>query len=165
MATYRRGSQRGQGLAEYALIFALVAIAVIVLLAVTGQKVGEALCDVVIKIGAKVPPNIAMCAAPRVTISGLAGGQIVNGSMSVEALIQDDKIDQPNDIQYVDFYIDTTRITHQQYYHYCLHGGGSDGCLAYATDPLSNGQHTLRVVAEDIDHNIGQTTLTFSVAH
>lgn len=164
MSTYRWGSHRGQGLVEYALIFALVAVAVIVLLAATGQKVGEVLCDVVIRTGAKIPPNIAMCAAPRITIHGLAGGQTVSGSITVEAIIQDDKLDTTGDITYVDFYIDEVRITHQLTAPYCLEGNDTN-CTPHSTSALSSGPHILRIVAEDADHNVGETKVPFTAQH
>ncbi len=162
MFSYRRDSVRGQGLVEYALILAFVAIAVIVVLGTAGQKVGEVLCDVVIKVGGGNPGNIKLCAAPRVTISGIAGGQTVHGDIIVEAIVQDDKIQQPNDIVSVTFYIDGVAVQTELVYHYCLHGPDS-GCDGYDTTQLSNGTHTLRVVAEDADHNLGETTLTFTV--
>jgi hypothetical protein len=49
-------------------------------------------------------------------------------------------------------------------YRYCL-GGGDSTCNAFNTSALSNGSHTLRVVATDADGNSGESSVTFAVAN
>lgn len=146
---------------EYALILVLVAIVVIIILSVAGQKVGDIFCDLVIKLGGTAPDSLAVCAAPRVTITGIGG--TVSGVLHVEAVVQDNK-GLGSNITSVRFYIDGTLRNTESVYRYCL-GGGDTTCDPFNTASLSNGPHTLRVVATDADGNTGESSVTFTVAN
>jgi len=161
MHTFRRASEKGQGLVEYALILVLVAIVVIIILAVAGQKVGDIFCDIVIQLGGTAPDSLAACAAPRVTIDGIGG--TVSGTVQVEAIVKDNK-GLGSNITSVKFYIDGTLKNSESTYKYCL-GGGDSSCTPFNTSSLSNGSHTLRVVATDADGNSGEASVTFTVAN
>ncbi|MCC7447833.1 MAG: hypothetical protein IT324_10465 [Anaerolineae bacterium] len=161
MHTLRRTSQKGQGLVEYALILVLVAIVVILILSVAGQKVGDIFCDLVIQLGGTAPDSITACAAPRVTISGVGG--TVSGTIQVEAIVKDNK-GLGSNITSVKFYVDGTLKNSESTHKYCL-GGGDGACDPFHTSSLSNGPHTLRVVATDADGNSGEATVTFTVAN
>jgi pilus assembly protein Flp/PilA len=153
----RRVLERGQGLVEYALILALVAIVVIVVVAAVGQGIQEVFCDIVLQLGGDAP-DIGACAAPRVTLVGISNGQTVTGAISVEAVIKDNKGNKNPNIKQVTFYIDGTKINDEFAYKFCLVSG--DGpCSSYTP---SVGTHTLRAVATDADNNTGEASVTFT---
>jgi pilus assembly protein Flp/PilA len=147
---------RGQGLVEYALILALVAIVVIGVLAAAGQGIQNVFCDILIKLGGTAP-DIGACAAPRITLTGISNGATVTGPIVVEAIIQDNKGLGAN-IQYVRFYVDGVQVADEHIYRYCL-GGGDASCNSYTP---SCGTHTLHVVAADADNNTGEVSITFT---
>ncbi len=161
MYSYQPASHRGQGLVEYALVLAFVAVVVIVVLAATGQRIQDIFCDVTIKLGAGASDNIAACAAPRVTISGIGNSAKVSGPIAVEAVVKDNKGEES--IKEVKFYINDILIKPEYIPRYCL-GSGDDYCRPYDFSSLSKDtSHRLRVVATDKDGNTGETTVIFAV--
>jgi Flp pilus assembly pilin Flp len=163
MCSRRIGSRRGQGLVEYALILVLVAIAVVVVLTAFGQRVSETFCDVVLKIAGRAP-SIAACVTPRITLSGIVGGQTVTGPLSIEALIYDDKGGQSPNIDSVIFTIDGgSAYSHTETaYHFCMAGDDSAPCNTYSFSGL-HGTHVLKVTAHDQDGYTGETSITFTL--
>lgn len=164
-STHRRGKrrvlERGQGLAEYALILVLVAVVTILIVTVLGEQIQQVYCDVLLGLGSAAP-EVEACEAPRVTCVGVPDGATVSGPIVVEAVVTDN--DGPSAIQQVDFYVDNNHIRTEYYYRYCL-GGWDDPCNSYPAHHLSNGPHTIRAVALDVDGYTGECTLTINVTH
>ncbi len=156
MRIHRRVRERGQGLVEYALILLLVGVVAIGVLALAGQKISEVFCDVVIKIGGTASDSIAACAAPRVTISV---GNPHGNNYVIEGVVQDNKGGTQPNITSVKFYLDGSLYHEEFVYKYCMFGGDA----SCSSDDLSEGTHTIRVVATDADGNTGESSVTLTV--
>lgn len=159
MSSRRRDSFRGQGLVEYALILALVAVAVIVLLSVAGQAIGNIFCSVVIQMGAKVSDSIQMCTASRIMITGIANGGTVSNPVTIEAVIADNKLSDTGTVEHVTFSVSGESDRTENNPRWCAFGGDTS-CSDHT---LSPGPHTLKVTAVDSNHKTVEKTITFTV--
>ncbi len=148
--------QQGQGLVEYALVLVLVSVISIGVLAILGEQVQTAFCEIILVLGDEAP-EVAACEAPRVTCSGLSNGATVTSPVFMEAIVRENK--GPENIAQVEFYVDGTRVRTEYVYQYCL--GGTDNCSA--GQPISPGQRTIRAVARDKDGYEGACEVTVNV--
>ncbi len=155
--------QKGQGLVEYALIVALVAVVVIVSMAVVGKRVATTFCSIVLQIGGTIPVGITnSCSGPQIALSGISDGQTTTSPLTVEAIISDPKTGSTiTNAQNVKFYIDDSLVQTEFNYRYCL-GSGDGPCNSLT---VSHGPHTLKVVATDSKNNTGDLTISFTISN
>ncbi|MCL4878104.1 MAG: hypothetical protein KJ064_15705 [Anaerolineae bacterium] len=149
--------EKGQGMAEYALIIGLVALAAAIILGLFGEQLVQVYCRVVFAVdpAAKVP----MCEKLSVTCSGMSGGT-VSGFVKLEALVTDTI--GKDDVKRVEFKIDGALHNQENNPRWCLKGGDS-ACDSFDTRTLSNGPHTFRAVAYDAEGNAGYCEVTVNV--
>ena|SRR5450432_225184 len=151
MRAYRRSSERGAGLVEYALIMVLIAVVVISVLAVTGSRVATIYCDVTTKLTGQRPKTQA-CNAPLVTFDVVNG---TAGDVQVRAIVEDSK--GLTNITNVRFYFDGAIENLETQDWYCL-GSGDGPCANWP----AVGTHTVRAVATNADGYQGEATFTFT---
>jgi pilus assembly protein Flp/PilA len=151
--------EEGQGLVEYALLIVLVSIAIILVLGLFGDELGEIYSRILTGLQITGAPEVSD--APQVTCI-LHDGDASDGRINTEASVTDPN---GNDtISRVEFFVDGHYVRTEYYYRYCLGCCGTppDPCTDYNTSGLSPGQHTMLAVAYDEDGNTGQCTLTFT---
>lgn len=158
---FHRPSERGQGLAEYALILVLVGVVVIIVLATQGKAVANVFCDVAINLGAKATDSIQACASPRVLISGVPPNPTPR-TLTIEALVKDNKGNMEPNITKVIFSVSPSIggwPRQENNYKYCFNGD-NDHCNTYTF--AANTTYTITAVATDLDTNTGSASITFT---
>ena len=156
----------GQGLTEYAFILTLVAIVVMAALAILGQGLVNAYCQVTHEFSVAVDLS-SPCTTP--IVSPVINAQGPN-TINVEAIIQDPDGD-PDDpyaaIDRVEFYIDDdsgSPVQTEYHYRYCLSGNPSgQPCSNRDISGLSPGEHTIIILVYDDDGNVGRSEINFTV--
>lgn len=143
--------ERGQGLSEYAVILALVAIVVAVMVGVFGTELLKVYCRIVMAIDPAV--DAPMC--ERIDVS--CGASTSSGKASLEATVTDTMGE--DDVERVDFYIDGKFHKPESIPKFCM-GGGDASCTPVS---LPSGTHTLRAVAFDAEGNSGFCEVTVNV--
>lgn len=163
--TRTSADEAGQGLAEYALILSLVAIVVVAALASLGTTLHNQYCFISYRLWPSADLSSA-CSVPLVM------PQLIEqrpGYINLEANVYDPDGD-PDDpyaaISKVEFYIDDTEgspVQTELQYRYCL-GGNQNGnpCKKYSIGGLSEGEHSVIVLAYDGDGNVGRASYAFT---
>jgi Flp pilus assembly pilin Flp len=154
----------GQSLVEYALILALVALVIIATVALFGTALKDTYCRIVYQVAPGSDISSA-CSRPIVMPKLVAEGP---NFINVEVQVHDPDGD-PGDpyaaITQVEFYIDDmgSGPVHTEFqYRYCLgSNSGTNPCQNYNTGSLSNGEHTITILAYDADGNVGRGTYKF----
>jgi Flp pilus assembly pilin Flp len=148
-------NEKGQGLVEYALILVLTTIVVIVMLVVFGQKVKAEYCKVVFSLDPNLDPPACDALEVNCVVTGTPPGVIrwegvVNDTMG------------PNNVSYVQFYVDGNLFNTEGIYRYCFNGGDSS-CTPYPSSQFGSGTHRLTAIAYDADGNTGRCTTTLTI--
>lgn len=155
-------SERGQGLIEYSLVLALVAIVIIAILTLFGETASDAYCSITYQIASDTDLSEA-CSRPIIVPSVATNG---SSSIVVEAIVHDPDGDPDHPyatINKVEFYLDSSDnlVRTESSYRYCL-GGGDGSCNSYNISHLSPGKHTIYIWAYDSDGNIGKKNVHFT---
>lgn len=156
----QRRKWRGQGLVEYGLITALVALGVLVIVSTLGNAIVSMMCRVTLQLDPSVDTTI--CERLEVSCQGVSDGQTVSGQIVVSADVTD--ILPPDNVERVQFLVDGGWVQTENHPMYCM-GGGNGPCSPFDTNQLSNGQHTIKAVATDEDGNVGTCEVTIRVAN
>jgi Flp pilus assembly pilin Flp len=153
----------GQGLTGYTLILVLVAIAVVAVMTLFGETLKETYCGIVGELSF-VAQTSSACKRPIIRPALLDRGP---NYINLEAEINDpdgDPGDPYGAIAKVEFYIDSSSgspVTTEYHYKYCL-GDGDNPCQNYDISSLSPGEHTVIIMAYDLDGNVGTAQYGFT---
>ena len=164
-----RSLQRGQGLVEYSLILVLVAIVVIGIMSILGTSIRGVYCDALTSLDPNLDPPACDGVGGAeeednglsVSCVGVGNGATVSGNISLEGAVTDNS--PPDNVSSVVFKIDGATVRTEHVYGYCLGGGDNVPCNPYNTSGLSNGSHTISVLASDADGNTGSCSITINV--
>jgi pilus assembly protein Flp/PilA len=153
-----RKDERGQGLVEYALILALVAVVVIGVTAILGQSIVKVFCSITLQIAPDT--DTPVCEKLAVNCSGVADGATVTGPIPVEAVVTD--LAPPLNVEKVSFYVDGVLYREERIKRYCM-ATGDGSCNGYDTSGLSSGWHTISAVAVDGSNNTGTCSVKIRI--
>lgn len=145
----RPAPEHGQGLAEYGLILALVAVVTIVILGVFGQDIRGQYCEIVYSIDPDI--DAPLCNTIQVSC--------IIESYSPFAMSAEVTDEDGGAVDYVNFYVDGNLYNEEDLPKYCLQSGDV-WCDAY-TGP--KGEHRFTAVVFMENGETGQCTLTYDV--
>lgn len=153
----------GQGLTGYTLILVLVAVAVVAVTTLFGETLKDTYCGILGELSF-VAASSSACKRPIVKPALLDQGP---DYINLEAKINDpdgDPDDPYGAIAKVEFYIDFASgspVQIEYHYRYCL-GAGDDPCQNYYIGSLLPGEHTVIILAYDLDGNVGTAQYGFT---
>lgn len=139
-------AERGQGLAEYALVLMLVGIVVILILALFGETVRGQYCEIVYSVDPNADIDVCNTVDVQCTI-------VSPNPFMLRAQVSGDVT-----VKHVRFYADGNFVNEEEQDWYCLQGG--DGpCQAYT----ASGTHTFTAVVLTDDGETGQCSIKATV--